>query len=209
MTESLGSAETPAGGEALESELLRLFASLVVSRAAFTLDPGGSVVGWNQDAERAEGWTREGIVGRHVSALYAPDAVQARTPWLELERAEVDGRSRNDGWRVRQDGSQFRASLVTIAVRRTGGDLAGFVVVVEDLAAASDGAGPAARLARQEQMKRHLETGVIHTLFGVGMDLQSIATQVADSRLRARLETAIADLDHGIRELRAAVWEQT
>lgn len=207
MTESLGPAEMPATAEALESELLRLFASFVVNRAAFTLDAEGSVVGWNQDAERTEGWSREGIVGRHVSAIYPPEAVQARTPWLELERAEADGRSRHDGWRMREDGSQFRASMVTFAVRRSGGELAGFVVLGEDLAAGLVADDPAARFARQERMERHLEVGVIHTLFGVGMDLQSIATLVADAKVQTRLEAAIADLDRGIRELRATVFE--
>lgn len=206
MTEGSGAPQRLVGGEELEPELLRLFLGSVVSRVVFTLDAGGKVVGWCEEAERTEGWTRDAVLGRHVSALYSPDEVRARTPWQDLELAARDGQSESERWRVRQDGERFRSRVVTFGVRRPGGSLAGFVVVAQDLEdpAANDTAPPIP-LERRERIARLLQTGAIHTLFGVGLDLQALAALAADGHFRSRLEAAVADLDRGIRELRAAV----
>lgn len=202
-------AQPHANGEELESELLHLFVGSVVNGSVLTLDAEGTVVGWTRAAEQAGGWARDAIVGRHFSALYAPGEVSARTPWQELERAEADGQSESEVWQVRQDGSRFRRSLITFGVRRSDGGLAGFVVLAQDLDdEVADDANPPIPLERRERIARLLRTGAIRTLFGVGLDLQALAAQAADARLRSRLETAIADLDRGIRELRAAVLRQ-
>lgn len=206
MTGASRATERQPGGEALESELLRLFVDSVVDRAVFTLDAGGTVVGWNREAGGTAGWTRNAIVGRHVSALYPPEEVRAGTPWQELRRAEVDGQSERAGWQVREDGSRFRGSVMTFGLRRPGGGVAGFVALAQDLEGpGADGASPTIPLERREHIAGLLRTGAIRTLFSVGMDLQAVAAHAADAGLRARLQAAVDDLDRGIRELRSAV----
>lgn len=187
-----------------ETELLRQFVSSVIGGAVFTLDPGGIVVGWSQRAERIAGWKPDRIVGRHMSVMFPPDEVRDRTPWRELERAEARGRSQHDGWRLRDDGSRFLASTLIFAVRPNI-DLGGFVVLLRE-PAASVLDDPRIRLAWHERIAHDLRFGAIRTFFGVGMSLQSLAVQAKEAELRARLEAAVADLDRGIQELRAAMF---
>jgi len=61
---------------------------------------------------------------------------------------------------------------------------------------------------RQERIAREIQSGVIHTLFGVGLSLQAAASETADQRLRERLEGAVADLDRAVRELRDALFKE-
>jgi hypothetical protein len=73
--------------------------------------------------------------------------------------------------------------------------------------AGPDPGSPGWKLREQERMAREIRSGAVHTLFGVGMNLQAVASETADEVLRARLEAAVADLDRAIRELRDALFK--
>ena len=42
--------------------------------AVFLLDSHGTVISWNQGAERIKGYEAEEIIGRHFSIFYPPEA---------------------------------------------------------------------------------------------------------------------------------------
>lgn len=52
-----------------------------------------------------------------------------------------------------------------------------------------------------------VQNDIIHRLFGVAFTLQAAAEVGSDAELRSRLETAVAELDKAIAELRRHVFE--
>ncbi|MEO8900063.1 MAG: PAS domain S-box protein [Polyangiaceae bacterium] len=112
-------------------ERLRLLIDSVQDYAIFMLDPGGRVASWNLGAQRLKGYPADQIVGRHFSAFYPPD--DQEKPGKALRLALAEGRSEDEGWRVRQDGSRFWANVVITAVRGASGEHLGFAKVTRDL----------------------------------------------------------------------------
>ena len=86
-------------------ELFRLLVESVHDYAIFLLDPTGHVTTWNAGARRIKGYRDDEIIGRHLSAFYPIEDVQAGKCDLELEVASRDGRFEDEGWRIRKDGT--------------------------------------------------------------------------------------------------------
>jgi len=114
-------------------EHLRLLVAGVEDYAIFLLDPGGHVVSWNAGAERIKGYREDEIVGQHFSLFYHPEEVRAGEPQQHLETARKEGHYRGEGWRLRQDGSRFWASVTISAVYDPPGTIAGFLKITRDL----------------------------------------------------------------------------
>jgi signal transduction histidine kinase len=57
-------------------------------------------------------------------------------------------------------------------------------------------------MEERERIGKELHDGVIQSLFAVGMNLQAMATASADEDIVRRLEAAVDDVDHAIRDLR-------
>src|SRR5918998_2291863 len=94
--------------------------------AIFFLDPQGYIRTWNDGAERLKGYTEPQILGRHFSVFYPPEDRARHLPEQLLRLAEEEGRCEHEGWRVRQDGTQFWADVVITALRDGEGRLVGF-----------------------------------------------------------------------------------
>src|SRR2546423_10740105 len=114
-------------------ERLGLLVEGVTDYAIYTLDPDGRITSWNPGAERLLGYSPAQVIGTHFSAFYPDDGVRAGLPDRELAAALSDGRTDDEGWRVRRDGTRFWASVVTTALRGANGGLRGFGKVVRDL----------------------------------------------------------------------------
>jgi len=136
LVEALRAARSRAEGSALEAErqreLLRRneehFRSLVEGMrkyAIFTLDPKGHVASWNAGAERLEGYKSEEILGEHFSVFFAEEDVRSGWPERHLETAAGQGRSEEEHWFVRKDGSRFWAATILTALHDDGGELRG------------------------------------------------------------------------------------
>ena len=105
----------------------------VVDYAIFMLDPTGTIVTWNEGAQRIKGYTADEVIGRHFSMFYPPDEVRNDKPGWELEVAKREGRYEEEAWRLRKDGTRFWASVVITALRDETGRLRGFGKVTRDL----------------------------------------------------------------------------
>jgi signal transduction histidine kinase len=57
-------------------------------------------------------------------------------------------------------------------------------------------------LEERERIAKELHDGVIQSLFAVGMSLQGLAASSSDEDMARRLEAAVEDVDHSIRDLR-------
>jgi PAS domain S-box-containing protein len=111
----------------------RQLVDAVQDYAIFMLDPAGKVVSWNLGAQRLKGYTAGEILGRHFSCFYPPDVVAAGHPAWELEIAAAEGFYREEGLRLRKDGTSFQASVVLSAIRGPEGTLIGYAKVTRDL----------------------------------------------------------------------------
>ena len=111
----------------------RLLVDAVQDYAIFILDPEGRVLTWNSGARAIKGYTREEIVGKHFSIFYPQEAIDSHWPERELALAEKEGRFRDEGLRVKKDGSTFWASVTITALREADGRLYGFAKVTQDL----------------------------------------------------------------------------
>jgi PAS domain S-box-containing protein len=123
------------GGEGLQQreELFRHLVASIPDSAIVLLDSSGTVVTWNEGAERIQGYLVAEILGRNFSAFYPPEALERETPRFELSRARENGRFAGEGWRVRKDGSCYRASVVITAIPEGDGAPRGFIHVTRDL----------------------------------------------------------------------------
>jgi PAS domain S-box-containing protein len=101
--------------------------------AIFMLDPQGRITTWNSGAERIKGYDADEIIGEHFSRFYTEEDQREGVPMHALLRATTEGRYEAEGWRVRKDGTRFRASVVVDAIHDDAGKLIGFAKVTRDV----------------------------------------------------------------------------
>jgi PAS domain S-box-containing protein len=101
--------------------------------AIFMLDPKGRITTWNSGAERIKGYHAEEIIGEHFSRFYTEEDQREGVPMRLLQQAATEGRHEAEGWRVRKDGSRFRASVVIDPIHDDAGKLIGFAKVTRDV----------------------------------------------------------------------------
>jgi two-component system sensor kinase FixL len=125
----MDSAATP------DPEELALFVESVVDRASFLIAPDGRIRSWNRGAELLTGWDAQSVVGKHFDLLYPQDQRQLGVPAADLAKAEIDRRVREDGWRLRRDGSEFYADATLVALRDADGLLRAYGQTLYDITA--------------------------------------------------------------------------
>jgi PAS domain S-box-containing protein len=117
---------------ATEAEQFRLLVDSVREYAIYLLDANGIVRSWNTGAQRIKGYSAKEIIGQHFSRMFTDeDRTNGRPARIMAEAARNDS-CRDEGWRVRKDGTRFWASVVVNAVRDELGELRGFTKVSRD-----------------------------------------------------------------------------
>jgi PAS domain S-box-containing protein len=116
-----------------KDEQFRLLVEAVQDYAIFMLSPQGNVVSWNRGAERIKGYKVDEIIGKHFSCFYPSKAIAQGKPEQELRSAMDQGRTEEEGWRVRKDGQQFWANVVITAIFDKDGCLQGFAKITRDM----------------------------------------------------------------------------
>ena len=111
----------------------RLLVRGVTDYAIFMLDPGGVVSSWNLGAQRIKGYAPEEIIGQHFSKFYTEEDRTSGVPGRGLETARREGRFETEGWRVRKDGTRFRAHVVIDAIPGEDGEAIGFAKITRDI----------------------------------------------------------------------------
>lgn len=114
------------------SHQLKLLIESVSDHALYLIDPDGNVCSWNPGAERIKGYGAEEVIGTSFSRFHCPVDRDAGEPARSLAIARSEGRYAGEGWRLRKDGTRFRASVVIEPVFEAG-ELVGFVKVTRDV----------------------------------------------------------------------------
>ena len=114
-------------------ERFRLLIEGVRDYAIYMLDPQGLIQSWNSGAQQIKGYAAKEVIGRHYSMFFRREDVAAGLPAKELRDALLQGRTEEEGWRVRKDGSAFWANIVMAPIRGADGDHLGFAKVTRDM----------------------------------------------------------------------------
>ena len=101
--------------------------------AIYMLDPDGRVTNWNTGAALIKGYSADEIGGQHFSRFYTPEDQEAGVPAQALATALREGKYENEAWRVRKDGTRFRAGVVIDPIYNESGRLIGFAKITRDL----------------------------------------------------------------------------
>lgn len=116
-------------------ERYHLMVEEVQDYAILYINTQGTVENWNKGAEKIKGYKAEEIIGKNFSTFYTTEDRENQLPQYFLSQAREHGRHRQEGWRVRKDGSLFWANVTITAVRNGEGEIIGFSKVTHDLSA--------------------------------------------------------------------------
>ncbi|WP_435347311.1 PAS domain S-box protein [Haloarchaeobius sp. HRN-SO-5] len=122
--------------ERVLAETERRFQSLVQAveeYAIFLLDADGRVRTWNEGAARITGYERDRIVGEHVSTFYTEGDRADDVPGQNLAAAARHGSIKDEGWRVRADGTDLWAHVSISAIYGDDGSVEGYAKVTRDM----------------------------------------------------------------------------
>ncbi len=114
-------------------ESFQLMVESVSECAIIMLDEEGKVKSWNAGAQRIQGYSTKEIIGQHNSRFFTQEDVGIDKPERALQEAAAVGRSEDNGWRVRKDGSTFWANVIMTAIRDSGGTLRGYATLERDM----------------------------------------------------------------------------
>src|SRR4029077_10128850 len=115
------------------AEQFHILVDSVEEYAIYMLDSSGNIVTWNTGAQKIKGYTAEQIVGKNFACFYTADDVAAGKPQRNLREAARRGSIRDQGLRVRKDGSTFEAEVVISALRDDKGKVRGYSKVTRDI----------------------------------------------------------------------------
>jgi len=115
-----------------ERQQFHLLVQSITDYAIYMLDPNGFICNWNPGGQLIKGYAREEIVGQHFSRFYTEEDRAAGEPEYGLRMAREQGRYEKEGWRLRKNGSRFRASIVLDPIWQNG-ELVGYAKVTRDI----------------------------------------------------------------------------
>lgn len=113
-------------------EDLRLLIDATTDYAIMMMDADGTVLTWNAGAERILGLSASEAIGQPIARIFTTEDQQTGEPLRELEEARMSGRSEDDRWHMRRDGSRFWATGVVTPLHHEDGSLRGFVKIMRD-----------------------------------------------------------------------------
>ena len=114
-------------------ERFRMLVEGATDYAIYMLDTEGRVVTWNSGAERIEGYKAEEIMGESLAMFFPAEDVRSGLPARLLREAAAEGKTVNEGWRLRRGGSRFWSHGIITALRDENGKLYGYCKIAHDI----------------------------------------------------------------------------
>ncbi|KQZ72996.1 hypothetical protein ASE06_11150 [Sphingopyxis sp. Root214] len=175
----------------------RLLVQGVTDYAIYMLDGEGHVSSWNAGAERIKGYRPDEIIGRHFSSFYQETDRAAQEPERALDTARREGRFAAEGWRIRKDGTRFRASVVIDAIHDDDGTLIGFAKITRDISEREE-AQHELELAREALFQSQKLEAIGQLTGGIAHDFNNLLMAIRSGlellRKRSDLEPQAAKL---------------
>ena len=185
----------------------RLLVQSVTDYAIYMLDRNGCVSNWNAGGERIKGYRSDEIIGQHFSRFYTEEDRAAGEPARGLRAAREQGRYEKEGWRLRKDGTRFRASIVIDPIWQDG-QLVGYAKVTRDITERYEAQ---LRLEEAQKVVAHSQKleAVGKLTLGLAHDFNNLLTVIinsldlldarhaGDQRSRHLIEGAVRAADRG------------
>jgi PAS domain S-box-containing protein len=99
--------------------------------AIFLINHDGLITSWNKGTERVFGYRPEDVLGRPFATIFTPEDTLAGVPDRELIVARSVGKSEDERWHQRKDGSRFWASGAVLPVHG-GREKSDFIKILRD-----------------------------------------------------------------------------
>jgi two-component system sensor histidine kinase DevS len=206
----------PAGGPA-RPVLDRAVVATIVDSAPdgiLLVDDSGRIVFANPCTRDLFGYDPDDLVGEPVEVLVPDDVRSAHTAYRARYGAHPTARPMGAGLALagrRRDGSRLPVEIslspvdtatgrFTVAIVR---DVSERVRAEAELRAARE---ELALVEDRERIARDLHDTVLQRIFATGLTLQGTAARVPTPELRERIESAVAELDTAIRDIRTAIF---
>lgn len=114
-------------------ERFEILVTSVRDYAICILNLDGKIVSWNAGAERIFGYSKDEVVGLHLSIFSSDDDISSKLPAWSLQEAKVSGTFADEGWRLRKGHTRFWAH-VTLTRLKDRSDLhIGYAMITRDL----------------------------------------------------------------------------
>ena len=123
--------------------------------AILLLDSEGNIENWNKGAEKIKGYKAEEVIGKNFSLFYTPEDQRIKKPQMLINLARTNGRSFDEGWRIRRDGSRFWGSITITAIYDEQQNVLGFTKLTRDLTDKMLAAEAISQHMDQLQIKNH------------------------------------------------------
>jgi len=123
------------GDRASRSQVGRWLSGMLRTTADYAVmlvSPGGCILAWEGGSERLFGYSAAEAIGLPFSALFTQDDVRGELDRHEIALACQSGRSEDDRWHVRKDGSLFWSSGVLQSVSNADGTVECLCKVIRD-----------------------------------------------------------------------------
>jgi PAS domain S-box-containing protein len=182
-----------ATGVLLQSEeRYRLLVEGARDYAIFSLDTEGNVTSWNTGAQRIIGHHAKEILGRHLSVLYGADDNDLGKAAFELAAAARQGSYKDEGWRIRTDGTKFWADVVITALHDEHGKLLGYSKLIRDITQRREAEEEIRRLNADLESKVAVRTAMLEA---TNKELEAFTYTVShDLRAPVRVISSLVDI---------------
>ena len=168
-------------------ERLRLLEDNILDFAIIELASDGRIAHWNLGAERILGYQEAEIIGQNISVIFTPEDRAVGRDVQELQGAIAQGRTQDERWHLKKDGSQFWASGIMTGLRGPDGRMKGFAKILRDLTEMRQAAEELAAARTREQLaaeilQRSLLIGELTQSF-VGLEVSAQYEAASDDLL--------------------------
>lgn len=155
-----------------DAERLKLLEDNVTDYAIFMVDTEENIASWNAGAERILGYTQAEIIGQPVTVIFTPEDRLSGAEQAEFRIAREKGRSEDECWHLRKNGSRFWALGILTALYDEQGQLQGYAKILRDFTLRKQ------HEERIEALNVRLEWAMTETHHRVKNNLQIISAMI-------------------------------
>jgi PAS domain S-box-containing protein len=116
-----------------EQTPFRLLVGEIKDYVIYMITVDGEILTWNAGAQRVKGYRADEAIGRNFSMFFTQEDIDAGEPQRELRETLERGRYEAIGWRVRKNGTRFRANEIANLIRGDDGEVRGIAKITRNL----------------------------------------------------------------------------